>query len=287
MKREDINIRDPFVLPHMGRYYLYGTRGAACQGSACGFDVYVSGDLEQWDGPHEIFHAPQGFWADRDFWAPEVHRYHGGFYLFASFKSGSACRGTQILHSDSPIGPFQPHSDGPVTPRGWECLDGTLYIDGQDNPTIVFCHEWVQAKNGEICALRLSTDLAHAVGDPEVLFHASDPKWADKGADDYITDGPFLYRAKNGELLMIWSSLVHAGQYGNYVQAVSRSVSGEINGKWIHDGELLFQKDGGHGMLFQTFGGKTMLTLHRPNKAHEERPHFFEIAEHNGKISTK
>ena len=27
IKREEINIRDPFVLVHEGKYYMYGTRG--------------------------------------------------------------------------------------------------------------------------------------------------------------------------------------------------------------------------------------------------------------------
>ncbi len=44
MKREEINIRDPFVLTRNGQYYLYGTRGATCWGPADGFDVYVSRD---------------------------------------------------------------------------------------------------------------------------------------------------------------------------------------------------------------------------------------------------
>ena len=46
MRLSDINLRDPFVLVHEGRYYLYGTRGATCWGPATGFDVYVSADLE-------------------------------------------------------------------------------------------------------------------------------------------------------------------------------------------------------------------------------------------------
>ena len=30
MKTNEINIRDPFVLVHEGKYYLYGTRGETC-----------------------------------------------------------------------------------------------------------------------------------------------------------------------------------------------------------------------------------------------------------------
>jgi len=70
MKRAEINIRDPFVLAHQGKYYLYGTRGATCWGPADGFDVYVSDDLENWSEPHVCFHNDGSFWADRNCWAP-------------------------------------------------------------------------------------------------------------------------------------------------------------------------------------------------------------------------
>ena len=87
MKRTDINIRDPFVLVHEGAYYLYGTRGATCWGPADGFDVYVSRDLDNWDGPFVCFHNDGSFWADRNYWAPEVHEYRGAFYMFPCIKS--------------------------------------------------------------------------------------------------------------------------------------------------------------------------------------------------------
>ena len=56
MKREDINIRDPFILPYEGKYYLYGSRGSEVwEDNATGLDVYVSDDLENWSEPKEIF----------------------------------------------------------------------------------------------------------------------------------------------------------------------------------------------------------------------------------------
>lgn len=290
MKNHDVNIRDPFVLTHQGRYYMYGTRGKTCWGHADGFDVFTGTDLMNWDGPFEVFHAPEGFWADRHFWAPEVHLYNGRFYLFASFKSETLCRGTQILISDSPLGPFMIHSDGPVTPRDWECLDGTLYVDGKGCPYIVFCHEWLQVKDGRICALQLSGDLSKSVGVPMLLFRGSDPTWADRDEANYVTDGPFLFSASDGELSMIWSSFVHhrsnasaqANEEGNYVQAVSRSTNGCIDGTWIHDSKLLFEKDGGHGMIFKDLAGMLKLALHKPNTTLQERPCFFDLVEKDG-----
>ena len=123
MKCTDINIRDPFVLVHEGRYYMYGTRGATCWGLATGFDVYVSDDLENWSEPITCFENDGTFWADRNYWAPEVHQWNEAFYMFASFKNENVRRGTATLKSESPLGPFVPHSVGCITPPEWECLD--------------------------------------------------------------------------------------------------------------------------------------------------------------------
>ena len=145
MKLCDINIRDPFVLVSDDKYYLYGTRGPTCWGAADGFDVYVSTDMESWSEPLVCFRNDGSFWADRNYWAPEVYAYGGNFYMFASFKSASRRRGTAILRAESPIGPFIPHSEGCVTPADQECLDGTFYVSPAGKPYMVFCHEWVQA----------------------------------------------------------------------------------------------------------------------------------------------
>lgn len=275
MKLSEINIRDPFILLEDGRYYLYGTRGSEAWGMATGLDVYESDNLTDWSEPVPAFIPPVGFWADRHFWAPEVHKYRGKYYMFVSFKSEQDCRGTQILISDTPQGPFMLHSDGPVTPRDWECLDGTLYLDKDGKPYMVFCHEWVQVKDGEMCAMPLSDDLSHAVGEPFLLFHASEPDWAVKDRTDFVTDGPWMHRTASGKLLMIWSS----GGANGYVEAVSWSDNGDITGKWHHQKELLFDQNGGHGMIFTDKDGRLSFILHSPNDTLLERPVILSLQE--------
>ena len=194
MKLTDINIRDPFVLVCDDKYYLYGTRGPTCWGPADGFDVYVSEDMENWSEPQVCFRNDGSFWATRNYWAPEVYLYKGSFYMFASFKSDSVRRGTAILRADSPLGPFQPHSEGCITPAEWECLDGTFYVSPEGRPYMVFCHEWVQAGDGEICAVELSEDLKKPAGEPFLLFRASEAKWCktmhhSSGISGCVTDG--------------------------------------------------------------------------------------------------
>jgi arabinan endo-1,5-alpha-L-arabinosidase len=81
--------------------------------------------------------------------------------------------------------------------------------------------------------------------------------------------------------LLLWSSFGAQG----YALGIARSESGTIQGPWRQDPEPLFAKDGGHGMLFRTFTGKLMLTLHTPNQTPNERPAFFEVIEESGQLS--
>ncbi|MCE5259622.1 MAG: glycoside hydrolase family 43 protein [Chloroflexi bacterium] len=278
-KLSDIPIRDPFILPIAaeGLYYLYS---AALEGNKpVGFNARTSRDLNDWSDPRPVFRAPGGFWADRDFWAPEVHYYRRQYYLFASFKAAGVCRGTQILRSDLPDGPFAPISAGPVTPRDWECLDGTLYTAQGDAPWIVFCHEWLQVKDGAMCAMPLTADLAAPAGEPQLLFTASQAPWVTRGPREgyWVTDGPCLLCTRAGTLLMVWSSFTELG----YAVGVARSPSGTILGPWQHADKPLFSQDGGHGSVFRTFGGALMLALHQPNTAPLERGRLLPLREEN------
>lgn len=265
----NINIRDPFILPYEGKYYMYGTRGF----DGTGFDVYVSDDLECWSKPRSVFEGYEGFWASKEFWAPEVHEYNGNFMMFASFNSDDHRRGTQVLSSKSPLGPFSEYSDGPVTPKEWECLDGTLYID-DGVPYMVFCHEWTQIENGAICYVRMSDDLKEAVSEPKVLWHAKDAYCFDdlSNEEGYITDGPFLVNI-DGELICIWSTICK----GSYMELVSRSDNGRLDGNWSIDKKALFENDGGHGMIFKTFKNEHKFIYHSPNTWKEERPCLVDV----------
>lgn len=272
MKLSDINIRDPFVLTHNGKYYMYGTRGKFTWGggesSDYGFDVYVSDDLEHWSSPIPVFEYYNGFWGKKDFWAPEVHFYNGKFYMLATFKGEAGCRGTAILVSDTPDGKFKELSNGAITPADWECLDGTLYIE-DGVPYMIFCHEWTQIKNGTVCAIRLSSDLKRAEGAPVLLWSAGDASWRwdlrDNGS--YVTDGPFHIKNAEG-LVFMWSSFYK----GEYCEAIARSDNGKISGKWSVDDKLLYERDGGHGMVFTDLKGDLRFIYHSPNNTPDERP---------------
>ncbi len=273
MLNKEIHIRDPFVLAENGKYYLYGTRGADFGQHTGGFDVYTGTDLEHWDGPFEVFDSEQYGLNGSANWAPEIHRYNGKYYILATFEQKNGNRGTYALCSNSPMGPFKPVSGAALTPRDWWSLDGTLYVDKAGEPYLVFCHEHVQILNGTVCCVKLKKDLSAPIGEPVCLFAGWDAYGVEKVTGErYVTDGPFMYRGKNDRLYMMWSTIPK----GTYYQCLAVSESGEISGPWKQLPPI-FTKDGGHGMLFRTFSGKLMLSLHCPNNQPAERPVFYAL----------
>lgn len=283
MKNKDINIRDPFVLYEDGKYYLYGTRAKNFGKKTGGFDVYVSEDLENWSAPIECFNSELYHLNYQVNWAPEVHKYQNAYYMFATFtRESNGLRGTFILKADSALGPFVPHSNGAVTPEDWECLDGTLYLSRHGKPYIVFCHEHTQIIDGTVCYAPLGDDLKESIGEAVTLFRASEPYWADQSKDETehrITDGPFMYRTKTDELLMLWSTFIK----GQYAECLVRFDGGEIGTAFTHL-EPLIDDDGGHGMIFAA-EDKLYLTFHSPNKQGCEKPCFIEIEDKGSTVS--
>lgn len=284
-------IRDPFMLVENGVYYLYGTGNTkgnwndtiwACLKNETG---KLDGKWEQTE--NIVYTKPQN--AIKNFWAPEVHKYNGAFYMFATYYSSlTNHRGCSILKSDSPLGPFNEITNGHVTPSDIDAIDATFYVDSQGQPWIVFVHEWTCTPDGvgRMAVAKLSADLTHMISQPQELFRADDPAWTNQK----VTDGCFMYTANNGELLMIWSNFA---EEKGYCVGVARSKNGKIDGEWVQDEELLFSKDltgeydGGHGMIFKDTDGKMYLCVHSPNTPTEqigERTVFIPIEDNNGKL---
>lgn len=291
MKASDINIRDPYILIHEGVYYLYGTRSHTCWGPADGFDCYTSVDLDQWEGPFEVFHRPDGFFANRNYWAPECYFHLGKFYLIATLACEDRKKGIYVLVADHPLGPFKPLGDESLTPPEWTCIDGSLYWDETDCPWLLFSHSFEDTPDGDMCAMKLSDDLSCSISEPVVLFRAADVPWAvpipfakaefGMEGDVYFTDGPCVRRMANGSLVMLWSSWSNNG----YAVGTAVSAEGDILGPWKHCPETLFPENGGHGMLFCTKEGQLVYTLHYPNEKHRERPVFINITEQDGVLN--
>ncbi len=286
--RKELRARDGcvYVDPATQTYTLYfASRGPNKRAAVV---AYTSKDLETWTGPTVVFERPEEWWADRGIWAPEIHEYKGKYYLFLTFDSTHLLaeqwrdwlprvkRGSQVLVADNPMGPFVPFGNKPTLPEDMMTLDGTLWVE-DGVPYMVFCHEWVQIKDGTVEVVRLTDDLSATIGQPARLFHGSDAPWSKKSKQYgcHVTDGPWLYRTKGGKLLMLWSS----GSETGYAVGIATSDSGKLAGPWKQSPTPLFAANGGHPMLFTRFDGQLMLALHQPNDPPHEREQFLEIDE--------
>lgn len=290
MLANEVNIRDPYVLPWNGKYYLYGTRSATCWGPADGFDCYVSEDLEHWEGPFEIFHREPDFWAVQNFWAPECCFYKGEFCLITTLGDEQGRKSINLLKSSSPLGPFRYVSR--LTELADCAIDGTLYFAGE-TCWLVYSKSFESGGMSEMRAVKLSEDLTRAVEPAHTLFSPQEAPWAkpfpwsreEFGLDGpvYFTDGPGLYVMKSGKLAMIWSGWSDHG----YAVGVALSPTGNILGPWEQQTEPLFPRDGGHGMYFTRFDGTSVYVLHYPNDKGKEHPVFFRLEEQGDNLRLK
>ncbi|MEM7375297.1 MAG: glycoside hydrolase family 43 protein [Bacteroidota bacterium] len=288
----DIHVRDPFILvdQESRTYYLYASIDNRTKEEGQGVEVYTSKDLQHWAQAQIVFRASDEFWGQKYVWAPEVHSYQGKYYLFVTFTSPDTLeppsqirsvkrpiynkRGSQILVSDAPTGPFKPFANRAHTNIDWMTIDGTFWEEN-GQPYMLYCHEWTQAYDGTMDLIALEDDLSAVKGDNQVLFKGSEAPWVHPMPDGsgYMTDGCFLYKSKTGQLLMIWSS---RGEEDNAI-GIALSESGGIKGPWKHHAEPLIKKGGLHASMFTSLEGQLVLAVHHPNTSPEERMQLYKL----------
>lgn len=294
IKREDIRIRDPYIVAANGIYYMYSSTGSADGTTVV---VYRSTDLEEWGEPTDVYKLDTTTWKSKELWAPEVHYYNGKYYLFLSILGKNGLRGTEISVSDTPDGMFIPIADHPATPEGKSCIDGTLFVDN-GTPYMVYSRDWpdnyvkeLDAYVGQICATELTPDLKERVGEPFILFESSEVPYSAQAPTHtkyngewlyrYGSDAPFINRLSDGRIFLTWSPIPNH----NYV--VIGAVADNIRGPWTHIDTPLFDDNGGHAMFFTAFDGTRKMCIHQPERYPLERAMILDIVETDNGITVK
>ncbi len=272
---KELSMSDPFIYPdpETKTYWLTGTGGA----------LYKSTDLEMWTGPYNVIDI-SGTWMQGQFVAAaEIHKFGDKFYYAGTWNNHGVCieqvprrynvplNQTQLLVSDKVDGPYLPlvkDSLFCLGPTDWDIIDGTLYEEN-DTVYMVFVHEWTQLIDGTMAYMPLSKDLTHRTADPTTIFRASEAAWSKEmnsigeatfgmKMPGWVTDGPQMFRTETGRLGMLWSSW---GE-NRYANGIAWSTSGSIKGPWIQE-EVSFKGDNsGHGMLFKSFDGQLLYSVH-------------------------
>ncbi|WP_257668409.1 glycoside hydrolase family 43 protein [Parapedobacter tibetensis] len=190
----DVAFGDPYVLydDETARYYMYGTGG----GAKDGFAAYSSTDLADWQSEGQVYYGnTDSTWGIDAFWAPEVYKRNGKFYMFYSaqwrdnptnelenFKIG-------IAVSDNPTGPFRDLHDGPLFDPGYPIIDANVYFaeDGRvylyysrccyKHPVESEVADWARKKGwfdeieeSWVYGVELKSDFSGIIGEPMLLL---------------------------------------------------------------------------------------------------------------------
>jgi beta-xylosidase len=291
---DSIRLSDPAILAdkNTSTYYMTGTGGL----------LWKSKDLRKWTGPYKVAETDSNSWMGRDpmIWAAELHYYKGKYYYFATFTNRSVNidtikgniierRASHVLVSDKPDGSYIPMEDSIYLPPDKPTLDGTFWVDKDGKPYMVYCYEWLQNWNGTIEKIELKPDLSGSIGDGQLLFRASDSPWSKELQDNgeitfnKVTDGPWLFITQTGKLGMLWTSWV----FSDYTQGAAYSESGTLDGPWVQEKEPITPPNFGHGMLFRSFEGKLLMSVHSHKRVNGQTvriPHLFEVDDSGDKL---
>ena len=123
-------IGDPQIVLYEGKYYCYVTN---CDHYSQGFDVWVSDDMVNWEGPIFCFDAIKS-WGKSHFWAPEVVVKDGKFIMHYSARraSDNSLR-LGVAISDGPEGPFTDVYGEPMFDLGYATIDGSVLCCEEGN----------------------------------------------------------------------------------------------------------------------------------------------------------
>ncbi len=276
MIRDDISLSDPFIMadPMSKAYYMTGTGG----------NIFKSTDLEVWTTLAWALNTSDIAWVGANhtapspgqIWAPELYYKDGAYYNVVTFTNPNAKtegtnhtrRSIHILKSDKPNGPFKKieGSDELYLPANKMALDGNIWEE-DGKLYLIYCYEWVQAGDGAIEYIELKPDLSGTVGTSHHICKASDGRaWN----TDAVTDGCFIFRTQTGRLGMIWT----CWRSGVYVQGVAYSDNGKLTGNWSHSQSPITPDNHGHGMMFRTFDGQLLMSIHSNRNIDLNSQHF-------------
>ena len=240
-----VQIADPFVFRDGDLYYLYGTAARD------GLLVWTSTDLVNWQPRGHAFRRTEGTWSRRDFWAPEIFKHRGKYYLHftanASDQRGraAAVRRLVLAEGDSPLGPFR-EVRAPWFQTEFDTIDGHVFKDrdGQLYLYSVYLPRPPKIKTFEVHVRKLDDDLVPSAESTRCI--ARSEAW--EGVD--VNEGPFVVRHGDDYLL------TYSGQpYWSPDYAVGIATAKSPLGPWTKSkaGPILKRADGVSGPGHHSF----------------------------------
>lgn len=268
------NIGDPFVIKDGDTYYMYATSAATI-----GFRVWQSSNLVDWEEigfAYDITEQDES-WATGDFWAPEVVKHNGMFYMTYSARNRDGSLQISVAASKDPLGPFKDISTEIVKQEG-SYIDGHIFFEDDGSPYFYYvkdCSENViDGKNvSQIYVQKMNDELTTLIGEPKMLLEP-DQEWEGLQGDYKWNEGPFVLK-HNGKYYLMYS----ANFYGSEDYSVGYAVADKPMGPFVKAEENpILSKDlengisgPGHNSVTVGLDGETLYTVYHTH-TFPERP---------------
>lgn len=252
----DVSIADPFVIREGDTYYMYGTT----TNDRPGFSVFTSPDLVRWTRAAKAYVPTGTSWGNHSFWAPEVIKKDGMYYLhYTAFNRAENRRNICVARSESPLGPFTDYA-GPLFP-GSSIIDSHIYHDPKSNKTYIYASPENTAPS-RILGAEISPGLDKLLTTPTACL-VSEYGW-----EDLWIEGPII-QEHNGTLYMIYSG----GAYWEADYALGYATATSPLGPWTKAASNpLMQRRGtaegpGHNGLARSPDGKELFAVYHRHAA--------------------
>jgi beta-xylosidase len=240
----EVEFGDPYILDDgNSNYYMYGTGKVKN-----GYGAYFSNDLVNWEFTGPIYQADTtSSWCIGAFWAPEVYKKDGKYYMFYSaqwrdnpqndlenFKIGVAV-------SDKPTGPFNDIQNKPLFDPGYPIIDANLLIENNGkfflyysrvcykNPVESEIATWAkeeglydEIEESWVYGIELKPDFSGVIGEPVLLLRPpltmndQQAEWESrsitlKEINRRWTEGSFIFKHRD-LYYMMYSANYYAGE---------------------------------------------------------------------------
>jgi xylan 1,4-beta-xylosidase len=221
------------------------------------FPILHSTDLVNWEVVGSVFsHRPT--WAVGNFWAPEITRYNGRYYVYYVGRRKGGPLSVAVAVSDKPEGPYIDH--GPLVSQPMGSIDPVISKDEKGDLYLIWKEDGnSQRKPCVLWAQRLDDSGTKLLGEPKELFR-NDASW--EGA---VIEGPFIVRRAE-YFYLFYSGNGCCGMNCNYALGMARAKS--LLGPWEKNpANPILAGNGdwkcpGHGSIVMDESGRYWLLYH-------------------------
>ena len=248
-------------------YYAYCTHSPDHPDMVRGLRLHTSVDLVKWKDRGFVV-TPRNSWGKNRFWAPDIIRHAGEFYLYYAVET-RIC----VARASHPAGPFHMLGDGPMLPESVR-IDAHVFRDSDER---VYFYFVTFDRGNEIWAGELNPDMTSLRKDSLKRQIIADQPWEQHRGR--IVEGPAVLK-RNGLYYLTYSG----SHFESPEYAVGYAVSRHPLGPWkkyVHN-PIMKSTSYAHGTAHHGFttspdGREIFMVYHRHFSLEETEPRALAI----------